>query len=111
MYELQLPSGNQVTFRAPRNIDRKRVVEQFLNKNEKGTQTDIELLSSYCLASQNGQQLIDPDPRTRMDQWELKDVQFYQGVFLELFFMNDEDDMKKVKEAAKKLLEPGTESN
>jgi hypothetical protein len=111
MFEQRLPSGLVVNFRAPRNIDRKTVVEKFLKNNDRGAQTDMELLSSYCLTSVGGQDFMDPDPRYRMDSWELKDVQFYQALFVELFFMNEEDDVKAVKDAAKKLLGPGTENS
>ncbi len=112
MYELELPSGMRITFRAPKNYDRKQVIDRYVGTDrDKQAQSDVEILASMCLLSQNDQQVMEPDPRRRLDAWELKDVQFYQGVFLEMFFMSDEDDLKKVKEAAKNLLGAATVSS
>jgi len=107
-YTLGLPSGMEVQFRTPRNKDRKYVIENFIADNKNKGSSDIELLAAVCLETVNGAAPGDPDPRRRMDQWDLKDMQFYQGVFLEMFTISGEDELDKIKDTAKKLLEGGT---
>ena len=109
-FDLELPSGMKVSFRAPRNKDRKDVLEKYLVGEKEKSMTDVELLSSICILALNDKEVSEPDPRKRMDYWSLKDVQFYQGVFLELFFLQDEEDMNKIKDAAKNLLSVDIES-
>lgn len=111
MHELKLPSGLAVTFRAPRNKDRRMVLEKLMgDRRSTGGGEDVEILSSLCLETIGGRPAteVDPDPRYRMDSWELKDCQFYQSVFLEMFFLDNNADMNGVRDAAKKLMSAGT---
>lgn len=104
-FSLELPSGNVVTFREPRNKDRQYVLEMV----KPGEKVSVdEILASHCLESINGNAVKDPDPRHRMDVWAIKDSQFYVALFLEMFTVG-EDEMKEIREKAKKLLKKDIE--
>lgn len=100
----KLPSGITVMFREPRNADRAKVLS--LIKPGDKVQVD-EVLAAYCLEGirlPNGASAsMDPDPRYRMDPWTIKDSQTYVQLWLELFTLG-EDEMKALREEAKKLL-------
>lgn len=100
----KLPSGMSVTFREPRNADRQKVLA--LIKPGDKVQVD-EVLAAYCIDNlllPNGVSApLDPDARYRMDPWTIKDSQSYVQMWLELFTLNEED-MKALREEAKKLL-------
>jgi hypothetical protein len=108
-HEIELPSGNKVTFREPRNADRHTVIRTYLDREGKGP-GEIELLAAFCLTGINGQQVMEPHPAHRMSNWSTKDVQFYQGVFLEMFFLNGDTDVEKIKDVAKKLMSPSVDA-
>ena len=102
-YSYTLPSGLEISFREPRNIDRQKVMD--LVKPEDKVSAD-EVLAAYCLDSVNGRPAGQvPDARDRMRAWTIKDTQYYVSLFVRMFTMQDEDD-KEVKEAAKKLMSP-----
>lgn len=103
--ELRLPSGMVITIREPKNRDRNTVMDDFFD--EKEGPGDIELLASYCLTSVNGQEIADPSPKHRMDPWDLRDVQFVQGAFIDAFYMMNQDAKAWVKAAANKIRESG----
>jgi hypothetical protein len=110
-YELELPSGHKITFREPRNKDRKKVIEEYVADNKNKGSSDIEILAGLCLETFDGAPIQEYDPRRRMDFWGIKDVQFYQGVFLDMFTVNSDDEIDRIKEAAKKLLQgPASDS-
>lgn len=105
-FEFKLPSGHMVCFREPKNSDRQKVIDM-IKPNEK--QSVDELLAAFCLISVNGEPPREPDPKYMMRAWSIKDSQTYVSLFLEMFTIG-EDELKDIKEAAKKLLRPESES-
>jgi len=105
-FEFKLPSGHVVQFREPRNSDRQKVIDM-IKPNEK--QSVDEVLAGFCIISMNGEPPRDPDPKYVMRGWSIKDSQTYVSLFLEMFTIG-EDELKDIKEAAKKLLRPESDS-
>ena len=95
-----------ITFREPRNSDRQKVLDS-VKPNEKFSVD--ELLASFCLETVNGNPPRDPDPRYKMASWTLRDSQAFVTLFLDMFTLG-EDDVREVREQAKKLLRPELES-
>lgn len=107
MYKFELPSGNVITFREPKNADRKRALDMVQPQEKISID---ELLAAICVTEINGREPAYRNDKTLMGEWTLKDGQTYVNLFLEMFTVGD-DDMKEIKEAAKKLLSPVTENS
>lgn len=109
-FQYDLPSGNTITFREPRNKDRQYVLGMVQPTDKMSVD---EVLAAHCIEAINDVPVKDPDPRRRMEIWSIKDSQMYVALFLEMFTVN-EGDMGLVRETAKKLLridsEPTSES-
>jgi hypothetical protein len=105
-FEFKLPSGNLVAFREPRNSDRQKVIDM-IKPNEK--QSVDEVLAAFCVVTVNGEPPREPDPKYLMRSWSIKDSQTFVSLFLEMFTIG-EDELKDIKEAAKKLLRPESEA-
>jgi hypothetical protein len=105
MFELALPSGLQVKFRAPNFIDRRSILKEF-DKN--GGYTSEDLLAVKCLQQVNGKDFDASaydvtDPIAILHNWSLNDYMYYVEVFLSMFML-DEEARKEASNVAKKLL-------
>ena len=107
MHELELPSGLIITFRAPKIKDRRLVLKEF-DRDEGLTPEDI--LSLYCLEKVDGKPLAKgwdaQTPLEVIDDWSLKDQQYYLEVFGNLYFLDDKG-KEAASEMAKKLMSGG----
>ncbi len=104
MFEATLPSGKQVTFKAPMFEDRRSIVRKY-DRNDGYLPED--LLAAQCLTHINGTPVeadwANPDPITVFYGWELPDQAFYMEVFMSMFGL-DEKGKQNAQELAKKLM-------
>lgn len=104
-FDLTLPSGLAIKFRAPNFIDRRNILK---NMDKNGGYTSEDLLSVNCLQMVNGKP-FDPnaydviDPIGVMHQWPLSDYMYYLEVFFNMFMLDDEA-RREASNVAKKLL-------
>jgi hypothetical protein len=104
-FDLNLPSGLPVKFRAPNFIDRRNILKEF-DKN--GGYTSEDLLAVKCLQQVKGKEFdanayYVTDPIEVLHDWSLNDYMYYLEVFLSMF-MIDEEARKEANNVAKKLL-------
>lgn len=99
-YDLELPSGNHITFREPRHADRQKVLAML--KPEDTLSVD-EALAAECIVAINGNPLRDPDSRRRFNPWTIKDTQTYLFLFLQMFTLS-QDNQKDLAGKARALL-------
>ncbi len=100
MFDLELPSGLKIKFRAPRGEDRQEGIKKF--DREKGIIPEDYMMAN-CLLLVNGQEVhvneFDAEPPIEiMMRWELKDILYYTKVFESMFMLDD-----KAQEGAIKL--------
>lgn len=104
MFDLNLPTGKKIVFRAPSFADRRNILRQF-ERNDGYMPED--LLAAKCLTHENGQPIQEEwatlDPIAIFDSWDLKDQQFYLEVFMNMFSL-DEKAKNAAQETAKKLM-------
>lgn len=106
-FELTLPvSQATIEFHAPRGVDQQTVRQKFMDEKTRGP-GESELLAAYCLTLINGQKIVDPSPKFRMESWDLVDVQFFQGVFLEAFYLTSEEWAERARAAAQQVRDTG----
>lgn len=104
-FDLKLPSGLVIKFRAPNFIDRRSILKEF-DKN--GGYTSEDLLAVKCLQMVAGKAFdatayFVTDPIAVLHDWSLNDYMYYLEVFLSMFML-DEDARKEASNVAKKLL-------
>lgn len=107
MFNLSLPSGKKVTFRAPTFVDRRLILKEY-DRSEGYLPED--LLAAKCLTHVEGQPLADnweTDAITLVDGWDLRDQSYYLEVFMNMFSL-DEKAKQAAQEAAKKLMGGGS---
>lgn len=105
VYKHTLPNGAEIAFREPKAQDRRELLRR-VHPNDPSVDHDA-LLAAMCVLRINGQEPMDPDPMYTLDQLGLKDSQEYVNLFLLMFTLN-QDDMSRIREAAKKLLSPAS---
>ena len=107
MHTINLPSGLQISFRAPKVIDRRQILKEF---NREDGLTPEDLLALVCLENVDSKAVNSWDNPTNpvdlIDDWTLKDQQYYLEVFASLFFL-DEDERGEASKLAKKLMSGG----
>lgn len=109
MFELNLPSGKKVTFRAPSFMDRRLILREY-DRTEGYLPED--LLAAKCLTHVDGQPIEDNwevEPISLVDAWDLRDQSYYLEVFMNMFSL-DEKAKTAAQEAAKKLMGGGASS-
>lgn len=111
-YKLTLLSGRKVSFRAPRNWDRRELLsgpdgQEILRKQGKLE----ESLALVCMELfGEGDLAVDLTQfpwNKRLDKLTLKEAQFYQAVFMSIFFLN-RSDMQQITQQAKKAFGSST---
>ncbi len=103
MFNLDLPSGRKVTFRAPSFADRRNILREY-DRSEGYLPED--LLAAKCLTHINGGPVEEEwarDPISLMDDWALNDQAYYMEVFMNMFSL-DEKAKTAAQEQAKKLM-------
>jgi len=110
--KLTLLSGRKVGFRAPRNWDRRDLLsgpdgQEMLRKQGKLE----ESLALVCLEKFGEVELsVDLTQfawNKRLDKLTIKEAQFYQAVFMSMFFLN-RSDMQQINQQAKKAFGSST---
>lgn len=104
---IDLPSGRTVTFREPRNSDRRELLEGFDGESLNKPGKLEEALAYTCLLELDSKPLSDLGWAKRADQLNIKDGQFYQALFLDMFTIG-KDDMQRIQALSKKLLGSAT---
>lgn len=99
---VDLLSGRKVVFREPRNSDRRSLLEGFDGEELSKRGKLEEALAYQCLEKIDNQDLANLSWSKRSDMLTLKDGQFYQAVFLEMFFLG-KPEMQQVQQLSKKL--------
>lgn len=105
MFDISLPSGRKVVMRLITYRDRQEALRVFKSTTNPGYTID-EYLASMSIVAIDGQDLsIDlvTDPIERMDNWQLKDTQYFLEVFMAINSL-DEKMRQEAAEHAKKLL-------
>lgn len=105
MFDFTLPSGRQIVMKLLNFRERQEAVRIFKSGKEEGYLLD-ELLAAMALVSVDGKDFssdLISDPITRMDEWELKDVQHFLELFMALNSLDDKG-RKAAEEQAKKAL-------
>lgn len=107
-----LPSGRKLSFRAPRNHDRRELLSgpegsEMIRKQGKLE----EALAMVCLLKFGETELtVDLTQfvwNKRFDKLTIKESQFYQAVFMSLYFLN-RSDMQQINQQAKKAFGSST---
>lgn len=99
---VELLSGKSVIFREPRNSDRRALLEGFDGEELSRRGKLEEALAYQCLEKIDMQSLDNLSWSKRSDLLSLKDGQFYQALFLEMFFLG-KPEMQQVQQLSKKL--------
>jgi hypothetical protein len=99
---VELLSGRKVIFREPRNSDRRALLEGFDGEELSKRGKLEEALAYQCLEKVDKQDLSNFSWSKRSDMLTLKDGQFYQALFLEMFFLG-KPEMQQVQQLSKKL--------
>jgi hypothetical protein len=99
---IELLSGKKAIFREPRNSDRRALLEGFDGEELSKRGKLEEALAYQCLEKLEKQSLENLSWSKRSDMLTLKDGQFFQAVFLEMFFLG-KPEMQQVQQLSKKL--------
>jgi hypothetical protein len=102
MKPVELLSGKKIVFREPRNSDRRTLLEGFEGEELSKRGRLEEALAYQCLEKLDKQDLSNLSWSKRSDMLTLKDGQFFQALFLEMFFLG-KPEMQQVQQLSKKL--------
>lgn len=103
---LTLPSGKTIRFRRPTGADRLNVTKTTsIGQDEivSGTLLVQTYLASKVVTEVDGKAITDGDYRSRLNDWDDADVQYYQAIYSEMFGVS-EDKQTEIKEKAAFLL-------
>ncbi|MBD2201564.1 hypothetical protein H6G33_09415 [Calothrix sp. FACHB-1219] len=103
MYNIKLPSGKDISFRAPSFKDRRDILREF---DKTAGYLAEDLLAVKCLTHVDNiavEQYWEAEPITIFDSWDLRDQSFYMEVFMNMFSL-DEKARKAAEDQAKKLM-------
>lgn len=108
MFEITLPSDTKVCVVAPNFNDRQNAVIQFRAVREQAGYSLEELIAANAITSINGipitrNFMTQQNPLAMMNNWSIKDVNFFMEVFMSAFFM-DEQLRARAADEAKKLM-------
>ncbi|HWP96409.1 MAG TPA: hypothetical protein VN426_06130 [Syntrophomonadaceae bacterium] len=106
---LELPSGKQISFRAPLGSDRTNVLQMCQISSENAVSDAIvidDYMAAKCLTEVDGK-TADGDYKRLFENWSQKDILYYRTVYEEMFGLNVEA-RDKAKEAAAFLLKGQT---
>jgi hypothetical protein len=101
MFNLNLPSGKAIVFRAPTFVDRRNILKEY-NRNDGYLPED--LLAAKCIVQIDGTQVEDAwdvDVISLLDTWSLLDQAFYMEVFMNMFNLDDKAKTAAAEEAKK----------
>jgi hypothetical protein len=97
--ESKIPSGNaSIGFKSPNTRVQFEVDRMYKGVQRSGLSLE-ETLLSYCTTDLDGKPKAENSLETLFDEWEIADVQFVTGLFVNLFTINDENSEKARKQA------------
>lgn len=100
-------SGKRVIFREPRNADRRGLLDGFDGDELARTDRLDEAVAFTCLEKIGDQDVSNLAWSKRADMLSIKDSQFYQALFMEMYFLG-KPELQQVQNLAKKLFGSGT---
>ena len=109
---LQLPSGKQIKFRAPKGIDRTNVLQMMKIDSDSAVSGALlmdEYVKAKCVTEVDGKTTTG-EYKTLFNDWMDSDIMFYKAVVNEMFGSGPEM-QEKAKEAASFLLNPQTSTD
>ncbi len=105
---IKLPSERTVIFREPKNADRRELLEGFGGEDFMRQNGKLEEALAYtCLLKVDDKDVTNLTWNSKSDLLNIRDGQFYQALFLQMFTIG-KDDLNEIQQLAKKLLSPGT---
>jgi len=104
MFEIKLPSGNNVSVNAPSFNDRMEAVKEFRSVKDEAGYSVEELMAAKAIGAVNGDVVetgMMLDPILLMAEWPNQDVQYYIEFFMTAFFLDDKIRERAASEAKK----------
>lgn len=107
MFDCKLPSGINVSIKAPSYRDRMEAVKEFRAAKDDAGYTVEELMAAKSISAIDGN-VVDHnlyyDPVLLMSEWANQDVQYFIEFFMTAFFLDDKLRERAANEAKKLMI-------